>query len=77
MCEVLDKIVARGEARGVEAGNIRIIRRKLQKHMDVSEIAKWLEMEEDYVADIAFLLAQNPEKTDVEIADEYLSMKKH
>ena len=83
MCEVLDKIVARGEARGEDrgeargrAGIVQIIRRKLEKHMGVSEIAELLELEEDYVADMAFLLMQSPEKSDVEIAGEYLSMKK-
>ena len=30
------------------------------------------ELEEDYVAEIVDLLKQNPEKTDVEIAEEYL-----
>ena len=69
MCEVLDKIVARGR----ESEIVRIIRRKLQKHMDISAIAEMLELEEDYVAEIVDLLKQNPEKTDVEIAGEYLS----
>lgn len=87
MCEVLDKIVARGEARGRaigeahgkaigEARMVFSIRRKLEKHMNVSEIADLLELEEDYVADIAFLLMQSPQKTDIEIAGEYLNMKK-
>ena len=71
MCEVLDKIVARGEARGREEEIVRIIR-KLQKDMNISAIAKLLELEEDYVAEIVGLLKQNPEKTDVEIAEEYL-----
>ena len=71
MCEVLDKIIARGEARG-EAKIVRSIRSKLQKHMDISDIAEMLELEEDYVAEIVKLLKQNPEKTDVEIAEEYL-----
>ena len=71
MCEVLDKIVARGEARGA-AEIVRIIRRKLQKHMEISDIAEMLELEEEYVAEIVKLLTQNPEKTDVEIAGEYL-----
>ena len=72
MCEVLDKIVARGEARGREAEIVRIIRSKLQKHMGISDIAEVLELDEDYVAEIVDLLKQNPEKTDVEIAGEYL-----
>ena len=76
MCEVLDKIIARGEARGKACGReeeiVRIIRSKLQKHMDISDIAEMLELEEDYVAEIVDLLTQNPEKTDVEIAEEYL-----
>ena len=76
MCEVLDKIVAQGEARGEARGReteiVRIIRSKLQKHMGISDIAEMLELEEDYVAEIVDLLTQNPEKTDVEIAGEYL-----
>ena len=79
MCEVLDKIIAQGEARGEARGKacgreeeiVRIIR-KLQKDMNISAIAKLLELEEDYVAEIVGLLKQNPEKTDVEIAEEYL-----
>lgn len=40
--------------------------------MNISAIAKLLELEEDYVTEIVYLLMQNPEKSDVEIAEEYL-----
>ena len=40
--------------------------------LDLSSMNRVLELDEDYVAEIVDLLKQNPEKTDVEIAGEYL-----
>ena len=76
MCEVLDKIIAdgevRGEARGEVRRNVSVIRKKLQKSLDIPTIADCLELDEKVVAEIAQLIDENPISTDREIAEEYL-----
>lgn len=52
---------------------IQIIRKKANKKMSVSEISELLECEELYVHKIVQLIQQNPEDSDIEIAEKYFN----
>ena len=60
-----------GRAEG-KASEIRIIRKKLQKNLPQLEIAEVLELPESYIVRIASLIAENPEDSDVQIAEKLL-----
>lgn len=62
---------AEGRAEG-KASEIRIIRKKLQKNLPQLEIAEVLELPESYIVRIASLIAENPEDSDVQIAEKLL-----
>lgn len=47
---------------------VSMIRRKVEKGMNIPEIADMLELEEKYVEGVVKLLAEEPEKTNLEIA---------
>lgn len=72
MCKALDDLYQDGMKKGVEKGEAKIvamIRKKLGKGMNVSEIADDLEMELSYVQRVMDLLSENVERTDLEIAE--------
>ena len=58
---------AKGEARG-RAVLIGLIRKKVQRGLDASDIAELFEMDETYVREITSLFEQYPEADDLEIA---------
>lgn len=66
--------LAEGETIGLakgKASEIRIIRNKLSKHKSVPEIAELLELAETYITQIAELIHEYPDDTDVQIAERY------
>ena len=78
-----DALRVRGEE-GYEDGlaegkspEIRTIRKKLTKNMPVSEIAEWFEIPETYISQIAALIQEYPDDTDVQIAERYFEKVKH
>lgn len=56
-----------------KSSEIRTIRKKLAKNMPVSEIAEWFELPETYISQIAELIKEYPDDTDVQIAGKYLA----
>ncbi len=63
---------AEGKAEGRAEGKAEIvamIRRKLKKQLDISEIANALEMDQDYVKRIADLISEAPDRTDIQVAE--------
>lgn len=62
-----------GREEGKIAGTVRIIRKKLDKNMQVSEIAELLEADEQYVTKIEQFIRSNPEYSDLEITKAYMS----
>ena len=65
---------AEGQAEG-KAGEIHIIRRKLEQGMETQQIAEWMELEEEYIKSIETLCRENLKLNDVEIAKQYLRGK--
>lgn len=63
--------LADGKSIGL-ASEIRTIRKKLIKNMPVREIAELFELPENHISDIALLIQQHPQDTDVQIAERYL-----
>lgn len=63
--------LAEGKSIGL-ASEIRIIRKKLIKSMPACEIAELFELPENHISDIASLIQQHPQDTDVQIAERYL-----
>ena len=63
-----------GQAEG-KAGEIHIIRRKLEQGMETQQIAEWMELEEEYIKSIETLCRENLKLNDVEIAKQYLRGK--
>lgn len=64
-----------GYVSGEEAAKIGIIRRKIEKELSVPEIAEMIEEEEAYVGEVAQLLKENVEATDLEIARKKLGIE--
>ncbi len=57
------------EGRSIEMSNIiEIIRKKLIKKMSIEDITELLEMDFKYVSQVANLIKENPQKSDLEIA---------
>ena len=70
-----EKVYERMEGReeGLIEGEVRIIRKKLEKGLTVEEIADLLETEESYTRQIAELLSQYPEEQDPQIAERFFA----
>lgn len=62
-----------GIAEGSESKLIQIIRKKSDKNVPVPEIADWLDCDESYITKIIELIRQNPEDSDIEIAEKYFN----
>ena len=58
---------AEGQAEG-KAGEIHIIRRKLEQGMETQQVAEWMELKDEYVKTIEVLCKENPGLDDLEIA---------
>lgn len=67
MTKLGEMLVADGRAEG-RAQIVSMIRRKVEKGMNVSEISDMLELEENYVAGVVKIVTETPEMTDLEIA---------
>ena len=61
-----------GRSEGKAASEIRIIRKKLQKNLPLFEVAEILELPESYIVQIAALIKDNPEDSDLQIAEKLL-----
>lgn len=69
--EVRMNLIELGEAKGEARGSavlIGLIRKKVQRGLDASDIAELFEMDETYVREITSLFEQYPEADDLEIA---------
>jgi predicted transposase YdaD len=63
----------RGMLIGEKRGRIAQIRKKLQKQKSLEQIADEIEEGVEYVSEIAALIQQHPESTDMEIYQSYIS----
>ncbi|WP_320985365.1 hypothetical protein [Eisenbergiella porci] len=61
--------IARGAALGEAETIISLIRKKSQKGLDINEIADILELDFCYVKKVLALLSENPDKTDMQVAE--------
>ncbi|RGE56674.1 hypothetical protein DWY69_16830 [Eisenbergiella massiliensis] len=61
--------IARGAALGEAETIISLIRKKSQKGLDINEIADILELDVCYVKKALDLLSENPDKTDMQVAE--------
>ncbi len=65
--------IARGTALGEAETKISLIRKKSEKGLDVNKIADILELDVSYVKKVLDLLAENPDKSDSQAAELFIS----
>ena len=69
MCKALEDLYQDGINKGIEKGMVSIIRKKISKGMELSEIAEVLELEPAYVQKVADILQEDEKRTDLEVAE--------
>ena len=81
MWQALEEMIMEGKSEGKaegiaegKASEIRTIRRKLEKHVSEQEIADWMELDLDYIQQIAALCKEYPDCSEVQIAEKYFKM---
>ena len=60
--------IEQGRAEG-KAEVIAMVRKKLKKGLDMSEIADALELDQNYIRRISDLISENPDQTDIQVAE--------